>query len=472
MKSAGKVFAVLSGMVVACLLASMPMRGQQDPTAPPPKSEPPKPAASSPPSLVPTGAPDDEQSGASSPTSPPNPDAGTIKDVDTGLPIWGSTTSPLRWRNFSVYTLDFIGLHDDFEPSGTSVTSSRNLYILRVGFMFDYMLKHKSRIILQYLPQMLIYNGQIHANAATNNNVSLGTKFELTPRLNLTLGDSLVQVHENSVVPQNYLAVDTQSGATAQNNFLNANANFLSNTSTGTIEYAVTPRTKLTITPSFIYVRSFSGGSNFLADGRVYTGTVSLGRALSPHRTAGLTSRYQYLNETIGGIPQNVAYVTVAAYYAEQLARTLWVSGNAGATYQHFTGLAQAGGWGIAGGASLTKALTRTTSLALTYNRGTMFNNYVTRRRADRVDASIRIGLTSRIAWNNGFAYYEELGGTRRTSGKYATTDLTYRFFGNFSLFTTFAYTYQNAGTVQLLSGAEKTLIYGVRWSPPQLSPK
>jgi hypothetical protein len=471
MKSTGRLFGLISGVVVACLLSSPPLRGQQGSTGPQ-KTEPPKPAASSAPPLAPTGDPDDEQLQETPPPTPPNPYAGTIKDVGTGLPIFGTSSSPLRWGSFSIYTFEFIGLHDDYDSLGSTSTISRNLFGFRVGLMFDYILRHKSRIVLQYLPQLLIYDGEVHANAETNNNISVGTKFELTPRLSLTVGDTFVQVQDNSVVPQNFLAVDSQAGATAQNNFLNTNADFISNTSNATIEYALTPRTNLTLIPSFVYIRSFSGTSNVLADGRVYTGTVGIGHALTARRTVGITSSYQYLSETIGGVPQNVAYTTISGYYSEQLARTLWVSGNVGATYQDFTGLSQAGGWGISAGGSLTKAVTPRTSLALAYTRGTMFNNYVTRQRADRVDASIRIGLTSRIAWNNGFAYYEELGGVTRTGGKYVTTDLTYRFFGNFSLFTTFAYTYQNSATDQLLSGGERTLVYGIRWAPPRLAPK
>ncbi len=472
MISMGKLSYAVIGLVVAFLFSLTPVKAQQPCSSTPPRDEKPKPAATSTP-LVLNGDSDEEQDVAASPTGPPVPYAGSIKDVGSGLPLLGASNTPLRWGSFSVYTLEALGIHDNYAPLGTSSVSSTDLAIFRVGLMFDhYVLRHKSRIVLQYLPQMMLYNGQVHANGATNNNLSLGTKFELAPRLSLTVGDSFLQVHANSLIPQNYLAVDSQIGASAQNSFLNTQGNFLSNTASATIEYDFSSRTNITISPSFAYMRSFNATSNYLANGQSYSGIVALGRALSPHRTLGITGSYQYLGENVGGVPQNVAYYTPGVFYSEQLARTFWVSINVGATNQHYTGLAQTGGWGLMAGATLTKSFSPRTILAIAYTRGTMLDNYVTRERSDRVDGSLGIKVSSRIVWKNGFGYYRELGGATPANGKYASTDLNYRFFGNFSLFTTFAFTFESAGTQQLLSGDEKTLVYGIRWSPPWITPK
>lgn len=467
MNSTGKLLAALFGLVVTSFLSLTPARAQQDPPSTPPKEEQPKPAATSTP-LVINGDSSKEQDVEPVPAGPPNPYAGTIKDAGTGLPLLGTSSSPLRWGSFSVYTFEAFGIHDNFVPPGSSTANVTDLAIFRVGLMFDHdVLRHKSHIVLQYLPQITVYDGQVHASAATNNNLSLGTKFELTPRLSLTVGDSFVEVHDNSVVPQNYLAVNSQVGSLAQNYFLNTNGNFLSNTAGATLEYDLSPRTNITFSPSFRYMQSQNDVSNYSADGHAYTGTVALGHALSPHRTIGVTGSYQYLSENIGGVPQNATYYTAGVYYSEQLARTLWVAANVGATDQHFTALPQPGGWGVAAGASLTKAFSQRITLALAYTRGTGFSDYVTRQRSDRADGSIGIRLSSRIVWKTGVGYYSELGGTTPTSGKYGTAELTYRFFGNFSMFSTFAYTHQNSSTQQILSGDEKTVVYGIRWSPP-----
>jgi hypothetical protein len=453
---------------VVLLFASSPVRAQQDPTPPPPpKDDQPKPAASSTPLVLNGDSDKDQQDVGPAPSGPPNPYAGTIKDVGTGLPLLGTSSTPLRWGSFSIYTIEAIGLHDDFLPLGGTATTSTDLGIFRFGVMFDhYILKHKSRIVLQYLPELLVGNGEFQANGTSNNNLTLGTKFEITPRLSLTVEDNLLQIRNDSLVPGNYLAVNTQVGALAQNAFLNNSGNFLADTASATLEYDISPRTNITFTPSFRYMQSTSSLTTYSADGRAYTGSVSVGHALAPHRTVGITASYQYLNETLASVPQNAAYETIGAYYSEQLARTLWVTANVGATDQHYSGLPEPGGWGLSAGAALTKAVSQRITLGLAYSRGTAFTNYVTRQRADRADGSFGVTLTSRIVWSSGGGYYSELGGPAPSTGKYGTTGLVYHFYGNFSLFATFAYTNQSPGTQQLLSGDEKTIIYGIRWFP------
>jgi len=443
-----------------------PVTAQQEPPTPPPFNEQPKPAATSTPIAIGGDSDKDQDLDQPAPQGPPNPYAGSIKDVGTGLPLLGTSSTPLRWGSFSIYTIEAIGFHDDFVPPGATMATTTDLALFRLGLMFDhYVLHHKSRIVLQYLPQLLVGDGDVRANGSSSNNVTLGTKFELTPRLSLTVDDNFTEIYGNSLIPQNYLAVNSQVGALAQNYFLNVSGNFLADTADATFEYDITPRTNIIFSPSFRYMQSSEPVSNYSANGEAYTGTISVGHALTPHRTVGLTASYQYLTETIGSVPQNASYETVGGYYSEQLARTLWVTANAGATDQHYALLAQPGGWGLSAGAGLTKAFSTRASLGLAYSRGTAFTNYVTRERADRVDLSFGVTLTSRIVWNMDGGYYRELGPSP-TIGRYATTGLVYRFYGSFSFFTNFAYTSQSPGTQQLLPGDERALVYGLRWSP------
>jgi len=467
MSSRSTMFGAFLISVAVLLFVPATVRAQQDPTPPPPPKDQPKPAAATTPLVLNGDSEQDQQDVQTPPPGPPNPYAGTIKDAGTGLPILGTSSTPLRWGSFSIYTIEAIGLHDDFLPLAGAATASTDLGIFRFGVMFDhYILKHKSRIVLQYSPELIFGNGDVQVNGTANNNVTIGTKFEITPRLSLTVSDNLLQIQSSSLVPGNYLAVNTQVGALAQNAFLNNSGNFLANTATATAEYDISPRTNITFIPSFRYMQSTSGQTNYSADGKTYSATLSLGHALAPHRTVGLTASYQYLDETLASVPQNAAYYTLSAYYSEQLARTLWVTANIGATDQHFSGIPEPGGWGVSAGAGLTKAVSRRITLGLAYNRGTALANYVTRQRADRVDGTFGVTLTSRLLWNSGGGYYNELNGSSPITGKYGSSGLVYRFYGNFSLFTTFAYTNQSPGSQQLLSGDEKTFIYGIRWSP------
>ncbi len=449
---ARKAIRAILGLMFAVSVALLPARAQQDSTSAQAKDDQPKPAATS---------------------TPWTPNGPARDDADVQPPPAGLSNTPLRWGSFSINTFEYIGIHDEFEPAGAPGTLSTNLSIVRTGLMFDhYLLRNKSRIVLHYLPQMAITGGEVHANASANNNVSIGTKFELTPRFSVTVEDGFLQVHSNPLIPQNFLAVEGKSGTLVQNNFLETNGSFISNTASAVFEYALSPRTNVTASPLYRYARATSNAPTAGEIGQTYAGVVTLGHAFSPHRTMGIMESYEYLRQAALGVPQTAIYSTTGLFYSEQLARTFWVTVNAGAVNQRFSDLAHANQWGFNGGFSLIKNFSTRVGLALAYKRGITFNNYVTRQRGDRVDGSLGFTVTSRISLNNSFGYSRELGGDPRINGKYTTTDLVYRFHGNFNLFTTFAYTYQNSSTPQILSGDRRTLAFGIRWAPPMLFPK
>lgn len=469
MTQARQALGLLCAFGFVYLVLVLPAMARQDPSHSPSKDVPPKGAGASIPALPGEPVPDDQN--VPPPAGPPDPYGASIKDASTGLPLWGTSSTPLRWGSFSISSLDFIGVHDDLDLTGSSNTLSSDLFYFRVGLMFDhYLLGDKSRVVLQYIPQMAIANGQIHANAALNNDISLGTKFELTPRLSLSVGNLFVQTQSNPLLPLNYLAASPQGGTAVQNNFLETNGSFIADTASAVFEYGISPRTNLTFSPVYRYSRATNSLPSAEANGQTYSGIFSLGHALSPHRTIGIVDSFQYASASTTGSTQNTTYNTIGGFYSQQLARTVWVSGNAGAVIQSSSNLSNAGGWGFNGGFSLVDNLTARLGLTLAYTRGLNFNNYVTLRRSDRVDAATGLKLTSRISWNNSFGYYRELGGIAPTGAKYAESDLSYRIRGSFNFFTTFAYTFQNASTAQLLSGGRRTLAYGLRWAPPSVA--
>jgi hypothetical protein len=462
----------LAGIAIPLLLGFflflMPGRAQQqDSSGTPTKDDLPKPTAKTT-VLSPTDDTlDDPNAAANAPSGPPNPYAGGIKDAGTGLPLLGNPGSPLRWGDFSIRSFEYIGIHDRFDPAGQTGSIATNLSILRTGLMFDHYIRRiKNRIVLQYLPQMAITDGQIHANAGTNNTLSLGMSFDLTPRLNVTLQDTFLQVHSNPLLPENFLAADGKEVAPVQNNFLDTYGSFLSDTASATFQYGLSPRTTITFIPLYRYAHATDNRANYLADGQTYAGFVSVGHALSPHRTIGATESYEYLLENTASVPASAKFNTVGFFYSEQLARSLWVTGHIGAEHQSLSDLPRADHWGMAAGFSLVDNISRKMGLALAYTRGITFNNYISLQKADRIDASIGFIPTSRISWNGSVGYLRELGADPRTNGKYAASELDYRFFGRFSLFTTYAYTFQKSNTLQLFEGQRKTLAYGLRWRP------
>lgn len=454
-------------LLVGVFLFLPPARAQQqEPPPSPAKGDAPKPAAKTT-LLSPTDdAQDDTNAAATTPSGPPNPYAGALKDAGTGLPLFGGSGSPLRWGDFSISRFEYIGIHDEIDPQAQAGVVT-DLSILRAGLMFDHYIKRtKSRLVLQYLPQMAITAGAVHANAGANNVVSIGMRFDLTTRLNVTVQNTFLQVHSNPLLPEDFLAADGKQGAVVQNNFLDTNGSFLSDTASATIEYGLSPRTTITFIPLYRYAHATDKRANFLADGQTYAGFVSVGYALSPRRSIGVTESYQYLMENTATVPASAQFNTIGMFYSEQLARSLWVTGHVGADHQSFSDLPGANHWGLAAGFSLVDNISRKMGLSLAYTRGVAFNNYISLQKSDRIDASIGFIPVSRISWTGTAGYLNELGADPRTNGKYVSSELDYRFYGQFSLFTTYTYTFQKTTTEQLFGGQRKTLAYGLRWRP------
>jgi hypothetical protein len=451
---------------------TLPSWAQQDSSsAAKPQDASPKAAGTSVPWALPTTADADSDAPAAAPAGPPNPYVGQIKNAGTGLPLLGTSTTPLRWGDFSVSSFQFVQLYDSFTPSGKAGSPFAALSIFQTGLMFDHYIR-KSRIVLQYLPQMAIFQGQIHANAGANNTFGLGTTFVLTPRMSLTVEDNFSQVHSNELIPEKYLATDAFAGALVQNNFLDTNGSFLADTAAATLQYNFSERTILTVTPSFRYAKATSNQVNYAANGKTYHGVVTLGHALTPHRTIGIMESYDIEDTTTGTVPAIAKFYTSSVFYSEQLARSFWVTGNFGGSHQSYSDLRGASGWGLSAQASLIKDFSRIAGLSLIYTRGVAYNNYITSQRSDRVDVSLGLHITPRIALNNTAGYYRELGAGPRTDGKYGMTGFEYQFFGNFSLFSNYAYGFQSSNTPQLLSGVRKTITFGLRWQPPLLPAK
>jgi hypothetical protein len=426
----------------------------------------PKPAGTTSPAVV-LGQSQDSADQPAPVTGSVNPYSAQIKDAGTGLPLFGASSTPLRWGDFSIGSFEYLGMHDNFEPTGSSVSSDFNLSMFRTSLMFDHSF-WKSRLVLQYLPQLAILNGQVHANAGTNNTFSIGSKFLLTPRLSLTVQNSLVQIDQNQIIPENYLATDWAVGATSQNNYLNSNGNYLSDSTSATFEYSFSPRTSISLTPAFQYAHAISTSSTspYQVDGFSYQGNIAVSHALSPHRQIGISDFFQYLQED-SNTASDARYNTISGFYSEQLAPTWWISGNLGATHQN--GGNQSGGkmWSLSGGASLVGSFTRSLGIALGYSRGVWFNNYISTRLSDRIDGDVGIHLASNITWNNGVGYFREYGSDPRTSAKYATSGIQYAFYGNLSLFATFSHIFQSSNTVQLMSGTRNAILFGIQWRPP-----
>lgn len=454
--SVALVFALAGGRIVSA--QNSPAGSRQTTTEPKPAG------ATSPASNVLVDA-QDSQDGPSVPLGAADPYARTIREVGTGLPLFGTSSTPLRWGDFSISRIEYLGLHNEFEPNGSSTTTITNVSLFQTALMFDHSFRN-SRLVLQYLPELAIINGEVSKDASANSNFEVGTSIPITGRMTLTLQDSFLQNRASQLIPQNYLAANWPSGAISQNNFLNNSGDYLSNSTSASLQYAFSPRTSVIVTPTFTYARTaLDGGSH--TEGQIYGTTVSISRALSPFRRIGAAQSYEYVRQ-LSGATTDAHYAVSSVFYSQQVSRYWWITGTAGATHQNSSSQANPTNWAFSGAGSIAGSISNSVGLALAYTRALTFNNYISTQQSDRLDGMIDLHLIRRLSWSNGAGYYRELGSSPRTSAKYAGASLSYNLFGDIHLFGGFTHTFQNANTLQLLSGSQSTVVFGVRWEPPR----
>src|SRR5271165_1293882 len=192
------------------------------------------------------------------PALPPPPGPGPI---DTQIhpagqaAPWLGTASPLRWGDFSIGNFTYNYVRDDFKPAGGGPSADLSLDILRTTLIFQHYFG-KQLLLLQYVPQLAVLNGKIASNAGVNNEVALGTTFQITPRFSLVIKDGFAQVKSRELYPPNYLAVDQAGGNPIQANFLQNTGSYLQNTLTAIGVYQVSSRDTLTFSSAYKYAHA------------------------------------------------------------------------------------------------------------------------------------------------------------------------------------------------------------------------
>jgi hypothetical protein len=386
---------------------------------------------------------------------------------------WFGSSSPLRWGDFSIanFTYDFV--NDRFQPFGNEPNENVDLSILRTSLVFDHHFG-KQELLLQYNPQLAVLNGKVAGNAGMDNEISLGTTFQVTPRFTFVLKDGFVQMHARELYPPNYLGVDPQGGNLFQLNFLQNAGSYLMNAITGVGVYQWTPRDTLSFASTVKYVHA-NVDNNFDYNVPVETGldfgeSLAFTHRLTVRQSVGVVYTFELLRATEQvAVPGNTYFHTIAGFYAMQVSGTWALRGEFGGTFATYPDNVPSRET-MAGGVSIMKDFKNDVGyFALAYTRGRTENNFITANIGDLVQAVYSQHLSKRLVWNSGAGYYRETGAEPRANGKMLASALDLEFIPNFFLSGSYAYLFQRATTAELLSGQRYTAVLGLRWEPHPL---
>jgi hypothetical protein len=379
---------------------------------------------------------------------------------------WMGTTSPLRWGDFSIANATVNYVNDTFVPAGTSTASTLNLAVLRTTLAFDRFFG-KQHLVLQYLPQVAVLNGQIRGNGGLDNALTLGTKFELSPRLTLAVNDGFAQIRSRQLFPPEILAVDEQTGNVIQNNFLQNDGSYIENVVSATFAYQISPRILLSVSPGYRYAHATDTTQvNYVANGQTIENSTALTYAVTQRQNIGVIDTLQFLHATNVQAAGNTTFNVVGLFYSYQISRTWWLQGEFGEDQAHYpVGIPSV--LVLAGGFKLLKTFS-SSELAVTYTRGTNEQNFITAQIGDRADVTYGVHFLKRFLWNNGVGYFRELGAPPQIKGAYGSSEIEFGLAKSFVLTGSFTHTFQQSDTPQLLSGIRNTFVCGIRWQPPE----
>ncbi len=399
----------------------------------------------------------------------PTPIDTQIHPAGQAIPWFGST-SPLRWGDFSVADFTYNYVNDRFQPFGNQPSEDLDLNILRTSLVFDHHFG-KQELLLQYEPQLAVLRGKVAGNAGMDNEVTLGTTFQLTPRFTFVLKDAFVQMHARQLYPPNFLVVDQQGGNLIQINFLQNAGSYLMNAVTGVAAYQWTPRDTLSFASAFKYTHA-SVDKNLEYNVPIQTGddfgeSVAFTHRLTMRQSVGAVYTFELLHATDQvAVPGNTYFHTIAGFYAMQVSETWALRGEFGGNFAIYPNNVPTQGI-IAGSASILKNFKNNAGyFAVAYSRGRTENNFITAHVGDLVQAVYSQHLSKHLSWNNGAGYFRETGADPRDTGKTFDTALDFEVIRNFFLSGSYAYLFQRASTPQLLSGQRYTAIFGLRWEP------
>jgi hypothetical protein len=374
----------------------------------------------------------------------------------------------LHWGGLYIPGASATGVIDRFEGTQTTPGQQYSVGVLQTTVIYDHLIGHNDRIAVQYQPSLAFANGQVYRDFS-NQYSSLDLLLFTRPRWNVRFNDGFLYRYAQRSVGYPYFDANPVTSGTVQNGFLDGPTRWLSDTANLTVGYALSPRSTLGITPAYTFSESGSGSG--FARAASYGGIVNWIYRMSGRQTVGLVYNSQLIRETSGST-FDTFYQTVAATAGRQLSGTWSIQGSAGITTSTDTIPKSTRGWYFYGSFGTIKQLNHASSLALNYSRGdTLATGLISSQYADRLDVSLQRRISARLNWSIGAGYLHEVQ-SQASGAWYAGTHAQFLLAPRAGLLATFDYTHkgQQLGNVatDLFNGDRDLFTFGIMWQPAQ----
>ncbi len=372
--------------------------------------------------------------------------------------------SPLQWgplfvNNAGAFFLAGNGLRlDDKTGQIAPGLNTAGIFTSAIVYFHE---SRRSNFAIQYLPQVVVINGDIQRDLSTNE-FSFGTNYLLGRRWSFSLRDYFGYSGRRLVSGDFIVDVDSITGATTNRSFLNQTHRSISDNLEVGLQYAMGARDTIEVLGTFTFLDAPI--SNQLVTSYDSGGKLSWSRGLSSGQGVGLF--YSGERRVFDAVFPNSVYHQVGTSYYAKLSPTLQFRGSIGATRATFGNEGKE--WTMTGDLALLKRYGRTL-VSLGYRRTSSILPLQTNRFVNRADVAASYQATR--YWNIRTAFgYQRAGGTSQDTlnGSYATTQAAYRFSPWLRWLTTFGRVWQPGTTV--LPGYSY-FSTGIQWQAGQDEP-
>jgi len=377
---------------------------------------------------------------------------GSLSHVDSPLHI-----GPIYDTYFSMFYVLGNGLV--FDPTTNQFsTQIDNAGVFKTNLVYDLMVK-RNRLAFQYSPELAIINGQL-VQSLSNQDVSLAEVYLLSPRWSMSLGNEF-SFHSGALISDDpTLQLDTETGQTSQNPFLQDSNRYLSDSTAATFRYVESERNTLSIRPSFEYQHAGFAGAPVSS----YTTGVDaeLNHALSETHAFGLFYREAY--ESYSRSLPPTLFTSFGGGFSYAFAPTWGLSLSGGAIEEASNGIRL---WSYVGSASLYKTFRRS-SVALQYYRGVETGLVLSDRVGSQVSLAYyvhplrRLHLGATGSYENGNTSEAASGGV--ADGTYFTGEADWQLTSRVASFVTFGQRNEQGVSIDSASGHHFAFTAGIRW--------
>jgi hypothetical protein len=375
----------------------------------------------------------------------------------------GQSTSPLRWGPLYVASAEALMAYDNLSGSGSTLSSSGMIGILKTTVVFD---KHteQNRFAIQYSPSVAFASGQVYSNL-TSQSVSFDSAKNLTPRLNISFNDSFSVIRTTNLLVDNYFSVDTIGNTTLQGQFLNNAGRSIRDSSQLSVGYMLSPQTRLSVSGSYDYADTTDFRTPSVAS--EYGTGINLTRIFSHADTVGATYGFQLAHIFGQG---DLYFHNFGLTYTRLLTESLSIGGTGSASVVvPARGLQGSERWTWAGSAQVVKSF-NSSSLGLAYARTQGITQVITTQFYDRVDGSYNSKWSPRLNVSVGGGYFRTVSNSSALQqhyiAKYVRASTVYLLTPSLGVTVTFTRQLQTGDASQVLTGTNTLIFAGLRWVP------